>query len=113
MAEPLFLVDLSEDSRDYRHLALEPGVPLLDRQGVNYQILTKWLGDYIAEPEWRNEDTVAFYMSEEERGRLEDVDCQPASKADLEKTFAEADRTFVGTFELTDPPAPREAKKTK
>ncbi len=89
MATPLFYVDLSEDARDYRHTALEPGLPLLDRQGVNYQILRKWLGDHIAEPEWRNQDTVAFYMSEEERGRLEDVDCQPVTKGELEKRFAD------------------------
>ena len=89
MATPLFCVDLSEDARDYRHTALEPGLPLLDRQHVNFQILRKWLGDYIAEPEWRNEDVVAFYMSEEERGRLEDVDCQPVTRGELEKKFAE------------------------
>ncbi|MBC8874130.1 MAG: hypothetical protein H8E44_32225 [Planctomycetes bacterium] len=89
MATPLFCVDLSEDARDYRHTALEPGLPLLDRQHVNFQILRKWLGDYIAEPEWRNEDVVAFYMSEEERGRLEDVDCQPVTRGELEKKFAD------------------------
>ena len=57
MVKPLFYVDLSEDARDYRHTALEPGLPLLDRQHVNFQILRKWLGDYVAEPEWRNQDT--------------------------------------------------------
>jgi hypothetical protein len=88
MVKPLFYVDLSEDARDYRHTALEPGLPLLDRQGVNFQILRKWLGDVVAEPEWRNQDTVAFYMVDEERGRLEEVDCQPATRAELEKRFA-------------------------
>jgi hypothetical protein len=88
MAEPLFYVDLSEDARDYRHTALEPGLPLLDRQGVNFMILRKWLGDYVAEPEWRNANVVAFYMSEGERGRLEETDCQPVSKAELQKQFA-------------------------
>lgn len=88
MAEPLFYVDLSEDARDYRHTALEPGLPLLDRQGMNFGILRKWLGDYIAEPEWRNQDVVAFYMTDEDRGRLEDVDCQPATKGELQKLFA-------------------------
>ena len=66
MIKPLFYVDLSEDDRDYRHTALEPGLPLLDRQGVNFQILRKWQGDLVAEPEWRNPDTVAFYMVDEE-----------------------------------------------
>lgn len=88
MIKPLFYVDLSEDARDYRHTALEPGLPLLDRQGVNFQILRKWLGDVVAEPEWRNQDTVGFYMVDEERGRLEEVDCQPVSRSELEKRFA-------------------------
>ncbi|NLF69536.1 MAG: hypothetical protein GX575_10845 [Candidatus Anammoximicrobium sp.] len=88
MAEPLFYVDLSEDARDYRHTALEPGLPLLDRQGMNFAILRRWLGDYIAEPEWRNENVVGFYMTDEERGRLEDVDCQPATRGELQKQFA-------------------------
>jgi hypothetical protein len=88
MIKPLFYVDLSEDARDYRHTALEPGLPLLDRQGVNFQILRKWLGDLVAEPEWRNQDTVAFYMVDEERGRLEDVDCQPATRGEMQKRFA-------------------------
>ncbi len=88
MTTPLFLLDLSEDARDYRHTALEPGLPLLDRQGVNYAILRKWLGDYVAEPEWQNQDVVAFYLSEVERGRLEDADCHPVSKGELQKLFA-------------------------
>ena len=88
MAEPLFYIDLSEDARDYRHTALEPGLPLLDRQGMNFGILRKWLGDYIAEPEWRNENVVGFYMTDEDRGRLEDVDCQPATRSELQKQFA-------------------------
>ena len=88
MTTPLFYINLSEDARDYRHTALEPGLPLLDRQGVNFQILRKWLGDYVAEPEWRNESTCAFYMTEEERGRLENVDCNTVTKAELEKQFA-------------------------
>ena len=88
MAEPLFYIDLSEDARDYRHTALEPGLPLLDRQGMNFGILRKWLGDYIAEPEWRNENVVGFYMTDEDRGRLEDVDCQPTTKGELQKQFA-------------------------
>ena len=85
MAKPLFYVDLSEDARDYRHTALEPGLPLLDRQGVNFQILRKWLGEYVAEPEWRDQDTVAFYLVDEERGRLEDGEGYPATQADLTK----------------------------
>ena len=80
MATPLFCLDLSEDARDYRHTALEPGLPLLDRQGVNYAILKKWLGDYVAEPEWRSQDVAAFFLVDDARGRLEDTDCQPVSK---------------------------------
>ena len=42
----------------------------------------RWLGDYIAEPEWKGQD-VHFFAREEARGRLEDVHCVPCTKADL------------------------------
>ena len=88
MAAPLFCVDLSDDARDYRQTALEPGLPLLDRQGSHFEILRGWLGDYVAEPEWIDEHVVAFYGSTGSADVLEDVTCQPLTKAELEKQFA-------------------------
>jgi hypothetical protein len=88
MAAPLFCVDLSDDARDYRQTALEPGLPLLDQQGDHFQILRAWLGDYVAEPEWIAEHVVAFYRSTKQHGRLEAVACQPLTKTELERQFA-------------------------
>ena len=88
MAAPLFCVDLSEDARDYRQTALEPGLPLLDRQGRPLRHPAAWLGDYVAEPEWLNEQVVAFYWSTQQRGRSGRVACQPLTKAELERQFA-------------------------
>lgn len=88
MATRIFRVDLKQGALDFMHTATEPGLPMLDRQGANYQILKRWLGDYAAEPEWRG-DSVNFYVNDGERGRLEDVDCMSVTKADLEKGLKE------------------------
>lgn len=83
MANPILRVDLTEGARDFQSTATEPGLPLLDRQNTNYEILHRWLGDLIAEPEWQGAH-VAFYLRDKPRGRLENVQCYPASKEDLE-----------------------------
>ena len=83
MATRIFRVDLSDNARDYRPTATEPGLGMLDRQGANHAILRRWLGDFVADPEWQG-DYVNFYVREEERGRLENIECYPATKHDLE-----------------------------
>ncbi len=83
MAERFVRIDLTADARDYRPIAVEPGVPMLDPSGANDKILFKWLGGLVAEPEWEGE-SVSFYARDDHGGRLEEVVCQPASKAELE-----------------------------
>lgn len=83
MATRFVRVDLSETARDYRPIAVEPGVAMLDRSGANARILFRWLGGMVAEPEWEA-DTVGFYVRDDKGGRLEEVICQPASAADLQ-----------------------------
>ena len=83
MATRFVRVDLSETARDYRPIAVEPGVPMLDRSGANSRILFRWLGGMVAEPVWED-DTVGFYVRDDKGGRLEDVICQPASAQDLQ-----------------------------
>ena len=85
MATRFVRVDLSETARDYRPIAVEPGVPMLDRSGANSRILFRWLGGMVAEPLWEG-DTVGFYVRDDKGGRLEDVICQPASAQDLPGT---------------------------
>ena len=82
MATRFVRVDLSEMARDYRPIAVEPGVAMLDPSGANARILFRWLGGMVAEPEWE-EDTVGFYVRDDKGGRLEDVVCQSASAQDL------------------------------
>ncbi|MFH1266527.1 MAG: hypothetical protein ABIK89_12435, partial [Planctomycetota bacterium] len=82
MAERFARVDLSDEARDFRPIAVEPGVPLLDRSGANSKILFKWLGGLVAEPEWEGE-SVNFFVRDDQGGRLEEAVCQPASDEDL------------------------------
>ncbi len=83
MATRFVRVDLSETARDYRPIAVEPGVPMLDHSGASNRILFRWLGGMVAEPEWDG-DIVGFYVRDDKGGRLEDVICQPASAQDLQ-----------------------------
>jgi hypothetical protein len=83
MATRFVRVDLSEEARDYRPIAVEPGVPMLDRSGANNRIVFRWLGGMAAEPTWEN-DLVGFYVRDDKGGRLEDVIVQPASAQDLQ-----------------------------
>jgi hypothetical protein len=83
MATRFVRIDLSEEARDYRPIAVEPGVPMLDRSGANARILFRWLGGMVAEPMWED-DLVGFYVRDDQGGRLEEVYCQPASSQDLQ-----------------------------
>ncbi len=83
MATRFVRVDLSEEARDYRPIAVEPGVPMLDRSGANARILFRWLGGMVAEPVWED-DLVGFYVRDDQGGRLEDTYCQPVSPQDLQ-----------------------------
>ncbi len=83
MATRFVRVDLSEEARDYRPIAVEPGLPMLDRSGANARILFRWLGGMAAEPVWED-DLAGFYVRDDQGGRLEDVYCQPATSHDLQ-----------------------------
>ena len=65
MARRFVRVDLSPEARDFRPLALEPGVPILDASNAHGQILFKWLGSLAAQPEWQGE-SVDFYVVDNE-----------------------------------------------
>jgi hypothetical protein len=83
MARRFVRVDLSDTGRDFRPIAVEPGVPLLDYSNANSKIIFRWLGGLSAEPEWEGE-SVNFYVREDHGGRVEDVVCQSASDEDLQ-----------------------------
>ena len=82
MARRFVRIDLSDTARDFRLVALEPGVPLLDKSSGTAKILFRWLGGLVAEPEW-DQESVNFFVRDEQGGRIEDVQCQLASVEDL------------------------------
>ncbi|MCE9544460.1 MAG: Ig-like domain-containing protein, partial [Planctomycetia bacterium] len=79
----LFRVDMSEGSRDFSAVATEPGLPMLDAAGANYTILRRWCGALVAEPELQTPELTSFYVRDQERGRLENLTCLPATVKDL------------------------------
>jgi len=78
-------VDLSADARDFEAVIIEQGIPLLDKSNASYRVLQKWLGRLVAEPEW-NGDSVDFYVCDDEKARLNDVRCEPATTEDLRRS---------------------------
>ncbi len=88
MATRFVRVDLTDEARDFRPIALEPGVPLLDRSGSNAKILFRWLGGMAGEPVWE-EESVNFYARDDHGGRLEEAEVQPATAEDLKKLMAD------------------------
>jgi hypothetical protein len=83
MATRIFRVDLSEGEGDFTATATEPGLAMLDKQGANYALMQRWFGPLVAEPSWQG-GSVNFYIQAEGGGRLENVECYPVSKEDLE-----------------------------
>lgn len=87
MAQRFVRVDLSDNARDFRPIALEPGVPMLDSANANGRIIHRWLGDLAGEPELAGE-SVNYFVRTNDGGRLEDVVCQPATEEDLRGPLA-------------------------
>jgi len=87
MARRFARIDLADNAPDFRPIALEPGVPMLDTANASGKILLRWLGHLAAEPEIEG-DSVNFYVRTDEGGRLEDVACSPATEEDLRGPLA-------------------------
>jgi len=102
MATRFVRIDLSDEARDFRPFALEPGVPMLDSSNANAKILFRWLGRLVAEPEWEG-DLVSFYVRDDRGGRLEEVVCQPASDADLKSSLKDDLATLKDRIEQAKP----------
>ena len=83
MAKRFVRVELSDSARDFRPVAIEPGLPVLDRAGANARLLFKWLGGLVVAPEWDG-DSVSFFVQDDHGGRLEDIVCQPVGDEDLQ-----------------------------
>lgn len=82
MLTPFVRVDLSGDARGFRHVVLQPGLPMLDRSSSNSSLLRQWLGRLCAEANWDGQ-TVVFYVQDDNGTLLKTADCRPATIADL------------------------------
>jgi hypothetical protein len=107
MATRFVRIDLSDNARDFRPVALEPGLPLLDRSGSCAKILFRWLGGLVAEPVWEGE-SVNFFVRDDHGGRLEEVICQPATGEDLRTTLKDDLATLKSRLEKARPETPTE-----
>jgi len=107
MATRFVRVDLSDEARDFRPIAVEPGVPLLDRSNSNAKILYRWLGGMVAEPVWEGE-SVNFYARDDHGGRLEEVVCQTATREDLETSLKGDLAALKDRIEKAKPETPTE-----
>jgi hypothetical protein len=108
MADPILRVDLSAAAPDFQPVALEAGVPLLDRAGTNYAVLRRWLGEFAAEPTWEANQTVGFHIHQADRGRMSSVECLPATKQDLEGALGKSVEQFVARAKKIKPASPAE-----
>lgn len=77
-------IDLPDRSPDFQRVALEPGVPLLDRGQTNARLLRVWLGRFIAEPEWVDSQTLQFYLNDDQGRRIIANEVRLARAEDLD-----------------------------
>lgn len=117
MSETFLRVDLRDSTqgraRDFRKVALQPGVPLLDPANTNYRMLRKWFGVCVAQPEFRADqpDSVGFCVCDEQERRIVNVRCKPITENDL-KSRSEIARQFdelKSKIQTLQPDNPKEA----
>ncbi len=82
MSGPSLRVDLSPDAYDFRPEMVGGGLPLVDRWASGGGLICDWLGRFAAEPVWDG-DTIEYYVTDGDGGRLVDVDLIPATPEDL------------------------------
>jgi hypothetical protein len=107
MARRFVRIDLSELSRNFQPVVVEPGLPMLDTEQANDKILHRWLGRMIAAPEWDG-SSVNFFVRDDSGGRLEEVACEPATRGDLQEFLAEELATLRQRLEQVRPATPTE-----
>ncbi len=82
MAQPFLRIDLSTQAKDFQNTVIEAGWPLIDKANANSQILRKWLGAAVAEPERKGEE-VLFYLRNESGARIDEPNVTRAGDKDL------------------------------
>ena len=110
MATRFLRLDLSPNARDFFPIAAEPGLPLLDKSNANYRVVRRWLGRFVAEPEWHG-DVVELFVCDDEQARLNNVRCEPATADDLRRNreLSQEFKDLSARLEKIQP-GPREVK---
>lgn len=81
MIAPVLRIDLSDQSRDFQRIALQPGFPVLDRFAANSHIVRQWLGRFAAEPAWDNQTVRWSWRDDEESAEPKSI--RAVTPADL------------------------------
>jgi uncharacterized protein YfaP (DUF2135 family) len=102
MIQRIARVDLADNARDFGPIALEPGLPMLDRANANGKTVGRWLGRFAAEPLWSYEG-VDFFVGDGHGGRLEATACRPATPERLRGPLKEELETLGRTLETVRP----------
>lgn len=83
MTSPFARIDLPDRPRDFQRIALDMGVPLLDKASSNSRLVRVWLGRFAAEPEWVDAQTLQFYLNDDQGRRIDPERLRPVSVSDL------------------------------
>ena len=109
MANRILAIDLTNSAKDFETVAMEQGWPLLDPTNTNCQILRKWLGPLVADPE-RKGNRVSFYVRNEHGARLDCPVVLPVTERELAKPFEKAFRSLVEKINKAEPKTAAERK---
>ena len=81
--ESAFLrVHIHPQTGSFAPLIVQTGLPLLDKWQAASSLLRDWLGRFAAEPVW-DDETVNYYVRDDDGARLAGVWCEPATDDDL------------------------------
>lgn len=83
MVTAFIRIDLPDRSPDFQRIALEPGVPLLDRGQTTSRLLRVWLGRFVGEPEWVDSHTLQFYLNDDQGRRIDPSNLRLVTSKDL------------------------------
>ena len=108
MDQPFFPIDLSPASRDFRPVALELGMPMIDKGGANARAVKRWLGRFAAQPEYDGE-AVLYYLTDEQGTDLSPIDCRPCRGRRLRPELKAEIRDAAAQLAQRQPGSPKEA----
>jgi hypothetical protein len=87
MTQSVARVDLSQESQDFQHHTLEPGLPALDGEGANAEIAFGILGRFAARPQWTG-TFVEFSVHDDCGVRVPIAECRPVTAEYVEAHLA-------------------------